>query len=357
MKIIHTSDIHIDSPLSSRLTQSKVKERRSELRSCLGRMISDAERIGAKAIIIAGDLFDEGRISARTAAYALDIIGGAKDISFFYLEGNHEGDALRGAGQALPENLFFFGEDWTYFALDGVTIAGRSRACAKMFDSLEFSSDTKNITVLHGELRDGRCADGVIGLRDARDRGIDYLALGHYHSYSETKLSDGAVAVYSGTPEGRGFDETGEKGYVIIDTDEKELKYEFVPFAKRNLHIFDVDITDIKRTSDIDERVAQALEYVPTKDLVRVNLVGGYSPELWKDIEGICRKFDNRFYYFEVKDSSHPKINPDDYKYDRSLKGEFIRTVMADDSLDDGMKARIISCGINALMGEELFGE
>ena len=48
-------------------------------------------------------------------------------------------------------------------------------------------------------------------------------------------------------------------------------------------------------------------------------------------------------------------INPEDYKHDMSLKGEFIRTVSADESLDQATKEKIIACGINALMGEELF--
>jgi hypothetical protein len=38
-----------------------------------------------------------------------------------------------------------------------------------------------------------------------------------------------------------------------------------------------------------------------------------------------------------------------------SLKGEFIRTVIADDTLDEATKEKIIACGINALMGEDLF--
>ena len=349
MKIIHTSDVHIDSPLSSRLSPDKVRERRGELRSNWRRLIAEAERVGAEAVIIAGDLFDLGRVSLRTAAYALDAMREAAGITFFYLEGNHEGAALRDTGLELPENLRFFGEEWTYFEADGVTVAGRSSVTAGMFDSLKLPTDRKSIVVLHGELREGRSGDEVIGLRDLSDKGINYLALGHYHSYSETPF-EGGVAVYSGTPEGRGFDEVGEMGYVLLDTDGNEISRRFVPFAKRRLHICEVDITGADCTSDIDERAAEVLRSVPAEDLVRLTLVGGYSPDLLKDTDGLSRKF-------EVKDSSRPHINPEDYKYDKTLKGEFIRAVMADESLDDGMKARVISCGINALMGEELFGE
>ena len=50
-------------------------------------------------------------------------------------------------------------------------------------------------------------------------------------------------------------------------------------------------------------------------------------------------------------------IDPEDYRYDKSLKGEFIRTVLSSPETDGITKEKIISCGINALMGEELFGE
>ena len=84
-------------------------------------------------------------------------------------------------------------------------------------------------------------------------------------------------------------------------------------------------------------------------------MCGRYYPSLWKDTDALLKEFCNKFYYFEVKDSSRIAINPDDYKHDMSLKGEFIRTVSADDSLDKETKERIIACGINALMGEDLF--
>lgn len=357
MKIIHTSDVHIDSPLTSRLSPDKVKERRAELRSAWRRLIDEAERASADAVIIAGDLFDEGRISPRTAKYALDAISAARGITFFYLEGNHEGSALRDTGLDIPENLCFFGDEWTYYRLGDVTVAGRGGVSEGIFDTLELPDDRKHIVVLHGELRDSRCAEDIIGLRDTLGKGIDYLALGHYHSFSETALPDGGVAVYCGTPEGRGFDEVGECGYVLIDTEGGEIGYRFIPFAKRRLHECEVDITGAESAGAIEERAEAALLGIPAADLVRICLVGGYRPELIKDTEGLIRRFSGRFYYLDVKDCSRPIIDPEDYKYDKTLKGEFIRAVMADTELSDDMKARIISCGINALLGEELFGE
>ncbi len=355
MKIIHTSDIHIDSPLTTRLPSDKVRERRRELLANFGRLVEEAKLICADAIIIAGDLFDNERITKKALDTALDVIERAENITFFYLTGNHEGDALFASGREMPRNLVTFGKEWSYFTAGGVTIAGISEITEGMFDSLDMPEDTKNIVVLHGELRDRTAAPEAIGLKDAAGKGIDYMALGHYHSYSRAEIDERGYAVYSGTPEGRGFDEVGDKGYVIIDTDTKRVESGFRRFAKRRLHIVSVDITGIFRTSDINDRVGIAVKNIPSTDMVRVELTGGYSPELWKDTDKLCHDFSDKFYYFEVKDLSKIAINPEDYKYDKSLKGEFIRTVGLDDSLDDATKARVIACGINALMGEELF--
>ena len=355
MKILHTSDIHIDSPLTSRLTADKVRQRKRELLSNFNKIVNDARLIGAEAIIIAGDLFDGEKISRKALDTAIDIIEESADISFFYLQGNHEGDAFLISGRKLPENLKTFGKDWTYHKIGDVNIVGRSEIREGMFASLTLPAGEKNIVILHGELRDKSSPPESIGVREAAGRNIDYLALGHYHSYSAEAIDDRGVAVYSGTPEGRGFDETGDKGYVIIDTSAARLKFSFKSFAGRKLHIIPIDLSGVVRTAEISEHVERTVRAIPSSDIVRVELCGRYFPNLWKDTDGLTRDFSDRFFYFEVKDSSRIAINPDDYKLDKSLKGEFIRTISADTSLDDETKEKIIACGINALMGEELF--
>ena len=355
MKIIHTSDIHLDSPLTTRLPSDKIRQRRRELLASFTRMIDEARAIGADAVIIAGDLFDSEHITKKALDTALDVIEKAKELTFFYLSGNHEKGALTSSGRAMPKNLVTFGDDWTYYTSAGVTIAGRNMLSTDMFTTLSLPADTKNIVVLHGEARDGASSPEIIGLRDAAQKGIDYMALGHYHSYSRTEIDERGYAVYSGTPEGRGFDETGDKGYVILETSGKKIDSAFRKFARRRLHIVSVDITGILRTSDIPDRVRTAVRDIPSEDIVRIELVGSYSPELWKDTERLSEIFFDQFYHFEVKDSSKIAINPDDYKFDKTLKGEFIRTVGLDTSLDDDTRARVIACGLNALMGEDLF--
>ncbi len=351
MKILHTSDIHIDSPMTARLPSSKIRERRRELISNFSDLVSEARKNGCAAVIIAGDLFDSERVSRKAKSIVLDTISAARDITFFYLKGNHEGDALA-EDTVLPKNLCLFGEDWSYFQAPGLTVAGRSLCDREMFSSLNLPKDTKNVVVLHGELRDRSSAE-TIGKLDAAEKNIDYMALGHYHSHSAERIDSRGVAVYSGTPEGRGFDEAFDCGYVILDTD--TMEHRFVPFAKRRLRIIKLPLNGMISPSEIAEAADRLLRDIPSRDLVRLELSGEYSPELWRDTEALERKFSDRFYHFEVKDSSKIKIDPESYKYDKSFKGEFIRTVSSDETLDEDKKAKIIACGLYALMGENIF--
>lgn len=352
MKFLHTSDLHIGSALTSRLSQDKIRERKGELMRTFEGMIEEAVYQRAVAFIIAGDMFDTQKITRTTVERVLRAIEKYPTLDFLYLTGNHEKNALIEYGITLPKNLKIFGDGWTYFDYGTVCVAGRSEISEGMFSELDLEYGKTNIVVLHGALADGKSGGEIIGRRELEGKRITYLALGHYHSYSEHQIADGGIAVYSGTPEGRGFDEVGKKGFVMIDTDGRSTRHAFIPFAKRTLHIIDVDLEGARTRRDVDERVDASLENIKRDDLVRVRLVGKRTPELFIDDGAIVSRWESYFYHFEVKDETGLRIDPEEYKYDRSLKGEFIRLVSTRAELSDEEKDKIIKTGLAALMGE-----
>lgn len=354
MKILHTSDIHLASPLTTRLSADKVRERKRELLQSFRRMVEDARAVGAEGFIIAGDLFDSERVSVTAVENLLGIIEMAPEITFFYLYGNHEGGLLEKSGGELPKNLKLFGKEWTVFTLGEVNLIGRCDTEKDMFKGMQLPVEGRNILVLHGELRDRSEAGGIIGTSELEGLKVDYLALGHYHSYSAIQLTDKITAVYPGTPEGRGFDECGEKGYVMISTTPYGIEHNFVGSAKRRLRIVEVDLSGLARTVDIEDAVKKELRDIPSRDMVRAVLVGTHEPGQRLDAAAIASAFVNKYYYFEVKDKTRTRISKDDYINDKSLKGEFIRGVLADEKLTDEEKERVIDMGLAALMNEEI---
>jgi len=56
----------------------------------------------------------------------------------------------------------------------------------------------------------------------------------------------------------------------------------------------------------------------------------------------------------KVYDETRLKINVSDYMLDASLKGEYVRQVMQDESISEEDKKIIIRYGLQAIAGEEV---
>ena len=355
MKLIHCSDLHLDSPLGSHYTPEKARIRNAELRAAFARIVEFAIDQQVDAVLIAGDLFDHTCVSAHTAAFVLEQMARAKDVTFFYLRGNHDGtrDALDTL--TLPENLKTFGTSWTGYDWGDVRITGvepHRQTQQLPLESLELSRQRLNIVMLHGQVSTQPGRD-LIPLPLLRGKHIDYLALGHVHSYQTGKLDDRGIFCYSGCPEGRGFDECGDKGFVLLETDGQRISHRFIPFASRKLVELAVDISAAETATQILAEMKQASARIDREHLVKFVLTGTCAMQTHKDIPFLQKMLEPEFFLVRIKDQTRLKIDRETYEYDVSLKGEFVRCVLASERSEEE-KSRIIRCGICALSGEEV---
>lgn len=353
MKLIHCADIHLDSPMESNLSSEKARERKNEIRATFARMVREAENSGVDAILIAGDLFDGERVTKSTATYVLELIRSVPAIDFYYLAGNHDRGSAIKCDATRPDNLYTFEDTWTSYTLcQGVTLTGSERPNP---DTLSLDAGNVNLVMLHGQEKSGKGAarEDVIHFGKYKKRGIDYMALGHIHEYRTAPIDQRGIACYSGCLEGRGFDECGEKGYVLIEIHNGKLTHTFVPFATRRLHEVKCDISDAVSAWELEGCVRKATEGIDCEDMVKVILVGKTLPDAQKDVEHLRQVLSERFYFAKIRDESGIVIRPEEYQNDISLKGEFVRRVLASD-LEESEKERIIACGLRVLSGEEV---
>lgn len=362
MKLIHTADLHLDSECSTLFSGEQAKTRRNELLRTFSRMVDYAAEEGVEAILISGDLFDRKTVSKTAANTVIQAVKSHPEITFFYLKGNHDAKGFTELFEELPGNLKLFSETWTSYRIGRtetvvVTGAELSPHHPEIYDTLSLCPDDVNLVMLHGQESPtaGKNDGEVIRLKALRGRFIDYLALGHFHSFKREELDARGVYVYPGTPEGHGFDECGEKGFVLLDVDEEERTVDsyFVPFASRILYGISTDVSDVSGTAEIIEKVKEALRdnEIPDGAIVRVSLTGEYDAEDEKDVSFIEQYFKDRYEVFRVRDESRLRVDYRRYEGDLSLKGEFIRLVESQD-MPEERKAMIIRTGIRALRGE-----
>ena len=407
MKIIHTADWHLDSKLNA-LPADKAKERNVELLQNFKRVSDYATENGVSAILISGDMFDNKMCLKRTSSVIVSTINEHPDINYYILKGNHDKDNFLDTLEEKPENLFTFGNKPVTYEEGRVCITGvelDDENVDLFYNTLNLNAARVNIVMLHGQEADSYTKDKaeVIPLRELKGRGIDYLALGHIHAYKEGELDSRGTYCYPGCLEGRGFDECGIHGFVRLDIDENntllygefspflkkinenlekakeyrtkeaeinlindnKISRTFVPFAKRKVYEIEVDVSNLDNSEEMLDSVRKSLasysEMVtmagsnyeitaPTgSDLVKVVLTGEVDINAEKDLTYILTSIKDDYYFAKIEDKTILHVEPRDYSLDESLRGEFVRTVLKDDTLSDEEKAAIIQCGIKAL--------
>lgn len=363
MKIIHCADLHLDSKMNSNFDKIKAKERKAEILHTFERMVEYAAEEGVQAVLIAGDLFDTRNISAAARNTVLFGIKDHPSIIFYYLKGNHDSDNFLSGLEEIPDNLKLFDSQWTSYRQEGVVISGMELTqenAGSAYVSLVLNARDFNIVMLHGQESDSSYKDKTLSipLKALKNKGIDYLALGHIHGYKKGVLDARGTYCYPGCLEGRGFDECGSHGFVMIDIDPSSGKYthQFIPFARRSLYTVTADVTGCDTTAMMASRVALELQKAGcgSESLVKIVLTGALDVECEKDVDYLLTRFGSQFYYVKVYDETHLKIETENYLFDKSLKGEFARLVMEDGSISEEDKKIIIRYGFQAIAGEEV---
>ncbi len=344
MKIIHCADIHLGAKIEG-FPKEISDARKAEVRNSFLRMVEFAKREGVSVILLSGDVFDREKPYKKDTDFFYNVVESNREIDFFYLRGNHDEEGER----RELENLKTFSAEWKYYEYGDIVISGielcRSNA-RSLYSTLALNGQKRNIVMLHGQLGE------EINLVKLRDKSIDYLALGHVHQFAEGRIDDRGRYAYSGCLEGRGFDETGEKGFILLEIADK-LSYRFQSFSRRKINKYSVDVTGLTEGHAMARRARELFDF-DREEIYRVELVGEVEAEIDEFAADVQAYLSSACGYLSVKDCTKKKIDYEAYAYDLSLKGEFVRAVKGCEEYDEEERAQIIAYGLKALAGREV---
>lgn len=352
LKIIHAADFHLDSPFAG-LSGEQSALRRRELREIPARLAALAREREADLLLLPGDLFDGQRVCPETVETLQSALGGLS-IPVFIAPGNHDHFHARSPYAApWPENVHIF----TQSTLTGVEVPGLNcvvYGCAftaphRTDDPLAGFAAPKDgrthLLCVHGEVAQAGTY-APISPASLAACGARYAALGHIHARSPLQQAGDTYWAYPGCPEGRGFDECGEKGAYLITVDGDRVTGEFLPVGQRQYLIRPLELTGDP---------ADALPAQASPHLVRLLLRGEQARPLdLVRLEGLWKE---RFFHLELRDETTLPRDLWARAGEDTLTGLFLRRMKA--RLDGADEADIpklllaVRFGLAALEGGE----
>lgn len=330
LRFLHAADFHLDSAFHA-LPLRLAAERRQESRELLNRLAEEALRREADLVLLAGDLFDGGTVYRETLEALAAALGRMK-VPVLIAPGNHDyyNSASPYARDIWPENVHIFRsaqvEAVELPALGcvayGAAFVSPEQAVSPLAGfSQEGDGGRRSLMVLHGNVGAGEGCYGPVTRQEIAGSGLHYLALGHVHTASGLQRERDTYWAYPGCPEGRGFDELGEKGcYFGVLDDGGGVALTFVPLARRRYEILQTDVTGRPPL----EAVEAALPPDTAGDLYRI-LLTGETGEEGVDLPALTAALEGRFYALELRDCTQVRQDVWARAGEDSLRGLFLR--------------------------------
>ena len=299
MKILHASDFHLDSPFRG-LDADRAQQRRRELRELPLTLAKLAKEEQVDLVLLPGDLFDGARVYPETIEILTAALGSV-GVPVVIAPGNH--DCADGGSPYLtaqwPEKVHIF----THPELETVTFPELGcvvHGCA-FVEPHRTDEPLAGFAAPEDGLLHLLCVHGEVGLSgnygpippSALSRsGAAYAALGHIHAGSGLQWAGDTAWAYPGCPEGRGFDECGPKGALIITIDDNGVSARFHSLCRRQYRVERVDVSEFE----------SILTQLPGEDMVRIVLTG--ESRRAPDLTAMTERAKSRFFHVELRDET-----------------------------------------------------
>lgn len=342
IKILHSADLHLGGAFRG-LVPEKAADLRREQLSMPRRLAELAAQERVDLVLLAGDLFESPQAdpdSTEALLSALQEIPCPVLIS----PGNHDyytWDSPYYYGK-FPENVHIFTEPRiTSLAFPDLNCriygAGyRSMDCPPLLPGFQAEGEEAyQILLLHGEITGADSAYAPMTRGQLAASGLHYAALGHIHKGDSLRIGQ-TLCAWPGCPMGRGFDETGVKGALLVTLDNDDAQSKFVPLGAHAYWDLEVPAGD-----DPAKSILEALPRAGFPDIVRISLTGE-AEEI--DLPGLEKALKGQIWALRLRDRTRPKQDLWGSAGEQSLEGRFFALLKqaAEEAPDETTRRRLI---------------
>lgn len=369
IRLLHLADVHLGRPFQ--MLGEKGTAQRRALDAALVRAVDLALEQKVHLVLVAGDLFD----SARPLPAALELVGRQlrrledARIHTAVVAGNHDmgGDGFIAGVEVLREaapGTRWVGRDIEthVFADLDLTLIARSPtpgAASSPLAGWPARPGTRvAVGLTHGSFYRAGVVEtpGVIHPQEVREAGLDYLALGDWHSAAEV-VPPPSAAWYAGAPELLNFDQEGAGHVLLVDIPEPgHAAVTRHRVGRRQYRRLELDLSLLN-----DEGVRRALEEAAGSDAIcDVALTGLVPVTRLVNAKGLEEELGAGFFRLRVINRTQVWLDDDRLAEisEETVLGKFVRLMRARISDADAEQRALLEealqVGIAVLRGGEV---
>ncbi len=338
VKIVHTADLHFDTPFNE-VDDKQRAINKEELREVFKNIINFCKEKQVDILLLAGDIFDNLTLNRETIYFLENVFNNIKETRVFISPGNHDPYNNNSFYKLIkwPENVYIFKDklEKVYIKELETNVWGAAFNEKYVRESLikGFSQNNKeiNIMVIHGEISSSSEGNeyNPITLKDIKESGMDYIALGHRHNFSGILKEGNTFYSYSGCPQGRGFDETGDKGIIYGYVSKGAVELSFIKTCKRNYEEVYVDISNLFGYEEVIKKILDVIKEEDRKNnLYKIILKGEVSEKFHIEEKVLKSKLVRDFYFCKVVDKTSIALDIKELSKGYSVKSIFVKNLL-----------------------------
>ena len=372
IRLMHVADVHLGSEVAT--VPEKQEARKKELLRTFRRITQLCKEEKMDLLLIAGDLFEGANVDPQIAASVKTYLGEVP-ARVFISPGNHDYVAMDSpyAEEDWPDNVTIFRGKMERVVLPDLKTAvygagfESTYVRKSLFDpQLPVEKEYLNLCVVHGDLVSENQGSDYHGITPSvlSGSGMDYVALGHIHLRSPIEKAGNTWYAYPGCPEGRGFDELGEKGVYMGTISREKMDLRFRPLSQRMYLMEEMDLSEVQNEIEAEKKILALLKdrYGESfeKHFYRIRVKGTMNRDQkipWKNVELALKE---ELYFVKLVDETRMAVDYEEMAREKSLRGYFVQELLlqrkeAEKSGDEKAMARIdkaLDYGMKAFEGQ-----
>ena len=360
MRIVHFSDLHLDSPFAwAGATGEAARKRRQALRDTLLRIVDLTSEVKANALFCGGDLYEQDYFRPDTAEFLKHTFAGIAPLPVYIAPGNHDwyGPKSLYAQVDWSENVHIFREAaLRRVQLDcGLWLWGAAHLgpanTGNFLDRFHVEGPGIHIALFHGAERSwfseqgtGKQPHAAFDASQIEAAGLTHAFLGHYH-----RPKDADFHTYPGNPDPLTFGEDGIRGPVVATIcSDGGVERDRRLVAVTTVHDLEIDVTGLTSQQQILERVEAVASSL--SGFARLTVRGEIASSIdirEADLRGRLNSFSAVQIVFE---DLRPTYNMESISQEPTVRGQFVRDVL-NSNLAEAEKRRVVVTGLRALDG------